>query len=249
MRRFLMGLSGSWSGRTAWRADDKPAATADPGAKALSRSRKEFVAAQTKFVEQVKASAEAAKKSGSPPKPVAFEDGPGLQFSPRFLALAEKYPDGATRVSGDLHRTSIPAAVPTSKAGIWGKAMTLLKDHYATKPEIKPLLRPLGTANDEAAESLIREVIAKNPDRKLQALACRSLADGRESIAEMVDEIKNDPELRQNFESVRGKPYVAKLLADHDKRRKEADELKKTLREKYADVIADVSIGKPAPRS
>ena len=56
--------------------------------------------------------------------------------------------------------------------------MTLLKDHYATKPEIKPLLRPLGSSNDEIAENLIREVMAKNPDRKIQALACKSLADG-----------------------------------------------------------------------
>ncbi len=97
--------------------------------------------------------------------------------------------------------------------------MTLLKDHYATKAEIKPLLRPLGSSNDEAAESLIREVIAKNPDRKLQALACRSLAEGLEGIAEMVGQIKKDPELRRNFESVRGKPYVDKLLADHDRQR------------------------------
>ena len=39
----------------------------------------------------------------------------------------------------------------------------------------------------------------------------------------MVEQIKNDPELRRNFESVRGKPYVDKLLADHDKNVKEAE--------------------------
>jgi thiol-disulfide isomerase/thioredoxin len=125
--------------------------------------------------------------------------------------------------------------------------MTFLKSHYATKPDIKPLLRPLGASNDESAESLIREVIAKNPDRKVQALACRSLALGLEGIAEMVEKIKRDPELHRNFDSVRGKAYVDKLLADHVKKVNEAQELRKTLSEKYADVIADISIGKPAP--
>ena len=102
------------------------------------------------------------------------------------------------------------------------------------------------SANDEDAESLLREVIAKNPDRKLQALACRSLADGLEKIAAMVDRINQDPELRKNFESVRGKEYVDKLLADQDGTSRSRG-AKKTLREKYADLIADLSIGKPAP--
>ena len=48
----------------------------------------------------------------------------------------------------------------------------------------------------------------------------------------MVERIKKEPELRKNFESVRGKPYVDKLLADHDRHMKEADELKKTLQRK-----------------
>ncbi len=43
----------------------------------------------------------------------------------------------------------------------------------------------------------------------------------------MVERIKNEPELRKNFESVRGKPYVDKLLADHDRHVKEAEQLKK----------------------
>ena len=213
---------------------------------ALESLGQEFTAAQKKFIEQVKASQEAAKKSGSPPRPVSFDDGPGPLFSPRFLALAEKYPDGPTGFQAICAAINTSGG-PTSKSGTWSKAMTLLKNHYATKPEIKPLLKPLSTSNDESAENLIREVIAKNPDRKLQALACRSLASGRESIAEMVERIKNDAELRRNFQSVRGKPYVDKLLADHEKNLKEADELKKALRENYADVIADVSIGSPAP--
>jgi thiol-disulfide isomerase/thioredoxin len=246
MRRFLISLLVFGLGLPLLRAEDKPAAATDPGARALESLVQEFGAAKTKFIEQVKASAEAAKKSGSPPRPVSFEDGPDLQFSSRFLALAEKHPDGTTGFQA-LCAALNTSGGPMSKSGNWSKTMTLLKNRYATRPEIKPVLRPLGASNDEAAESLIREVIAKNPDRKLQALACRSLATGREGVAAMIVQIKNDAGLRKNFESVRGKPYVEKLLADHEKNVKEADELKKTLREKYADVMPDLSIGSPAP--
>jgi thiol-disulfide isomerase/thioredoxin len=246
MRRFLMSLLVLALGLPLLRADDKPVAAIDPGAKALESLIQEFGVAKTKFIEQVKASAEAARRAGSPPRPVRFEDGPDLQFSPRFLALAEKYPDGTSGFQAICAALNTSGG-PMGKSGIWTKGMTMLKSHYATRPEIKPVLRSLGGANDEAAESLIREVIAKNPDRKLQALACRSLATGREGIAEMIVRLKSDAGLRQNFESVRGKPYVEKLITEHDKHVKEAEALKKTLREKYADVMPDLSIGSPAP--
>jgi len=246
MGRLLMSLVILGLGVPIARADDKPAAKKDSEAVALESLTNEFVTAQNKFLQQVRTSAEAAKKNGSPPKPVSFEDGPGLQFSPRFLALAEKNldnPVGFQALLGALNSSG----GPMQKAGTWSKGMTLLKDHYATKPEIKPLLRPLSASNDEDAEGLIREVIAKNPDRKVQALACKSLATGIESIAEMVDQLGQNATLRRNFESVRGKEYVAKLIASADQRKKEAADLRKTLNEKYSDLVTEISIGKPAP--
>lgn len=229
----------------AW-ADDKPNAPADSGAKDFEKLKEEFAAAQHQFNEQAKASAEAAKKRGSPPRPIPFEDGPGYKFSPRFLALAEKYPDGDPGFQAVCIAIQYSGG-PTNKSGIWGKAITLLKEHYATKPQIKVLLRSLGMYNDEGADGLVRDVIARNPDRKLQALACRSLLTGLQGVAEMIGKIKGDPEIRQSFVSVRGKAYVDKLLAEHDKKIKEAAELKKMLQEKYADVLVDVAVGKPAP--
>jgi thiol-disulfide isomerase/thioredoxin len=246
MQRVLMVTMILGLGIALVRADDKPATKAGPAVAALESLGQEFTVAQNKFREQVEASQEAAKRSGSPARPVSFDDSPGPLFSPRFLALAEKYPDEPAGFQA-IVATVNTSGGPMSKSGTWSKAMTLLKNHYATKPEIKPFLKPLSTSNDESAENLIREVIAKNPDRKIQALACRSLAAGRDEIAGMVERVKNDAGLRQNFQSVRGKPYVDKMLADHEKNLKEANELKKTLREKYADVIADVSVGNPAP--
>jgi thiol-disulfide isomerase/thioredoxin len=238
---MILGLGTSLAG-----ADDKPKTPADPSAKAFESLVQEFTAAQKKFLEQVNASAEAAKQKGSPARPVQYEDSPAPQFSPRFIALAEKYPESETGFQAIVIALNTSGG-PMNKSGTWTKGITLLKDHYATKPEVKPLLRPLGSSNDEAAEGFVREVMAKNPDRKLQAMACRSLVAGLEGIAEIVEKIKSDSSLHRNFESVRGKPYVDKLLAENDNRLKEAAELKKMLKDKYADVIADVTIGKPAP--
>ena len=194
------------------RADDQPKAKTAAGAAALEALAKEYSAAQSKFIEQVNASTAAAKKSGSPPKPVTYDDGPGPTFSPRFLALAEQNLGGPVGFQAILWAVQISGG-PTNKAGTWGKAMRLLDEHYAAKPEIKPLLRPLGSSNDDDAENLLRGVMAKNPDRKLQALACKSLADGRDLIGDMVEQLNQNAALRRNFESVRGKDYVAKLLA------------------------------------
>ncbi len=94
-------------------------------------------------------------------------------------------------------------------------------------PKSSRCLRPLGSSNDDDAENLLRGVIAKNPDRKIQALACKSLADGRDLIGDMVEQLNQNAALRRNFESVRGKDYVAKLLAGAAERKKEAVELER----------------------
>jgi thiol-disulfide isomerase/thioredoxin len=246
MRRLFMSLVVLGLGVPIARADDTPKPKTDGATAALESLTQEFIAAQNKFVEQVNARAAVAKKSGSPAKPVTFEDGPGPVFSPRFLALAEQNLSGIVGFQALLGAINTSGG-PANKDGTWAKAMALLKDHYADKPEIKPLLKPLGSSNDEDAERLVREVMVKNPDRKVQALACKSLADGRDNIGEMVNQLNENSTLRRNFESVRGKDYVAKLIATADQRKKEGAELRKMLREKYAGLVIDVSIGMPAP--
>jgi len=246
MRRLLMSLLVLGLGIPIARADDKPAPKPDPASQALESLMKEFTTAQKTFTDRVQAANEAAKKAGKRAEPPRFEDSPGPAFSPRFLALAEQKPDGPVGFQAMIAALNTSGG-PDAKAGTWAKAITLLKDHHATKPEIKQLLRPLSMTNDEGAESLIKEVIAKHPDRKVQAQACKALASGKDSIAQLVDQLKQNDALRKNFETARGKDYVAKLVVQAYKGKKEADELKKLLHDKYADVVADLSIGRAAP--
>ena len=77
----------------------------------------------------------------------------------RDRSASKTAPPSSSRRASSLSPKSIPTGAagfqaicialhtsggPTSKSGTWSKAMTLLKDHYATKPEIKPLLRASG---------------------------------------------------------------------------------------------------------
>ena len=248
MRRVLMILVDGRRRRAnrAW-ADDQPKEKKESPAAVLESLTKAFGTAQNQFIEQINASAEAAKKSGSPPRPVTYEDGPGPLFSPRFLVLAGKT-WAAQSAFGDCILAINSSGGPTSKAGTWSTAMTLLKDHYASRPEIKPLLRPLGTSNDDDAENLLREVIARNPDRKLQALACKSLADGRDMIGDMVDQLQAERHPAPKFRV--GARQRVRRQADRRRRRtteRSRRAPKRRSREKYADVMPDVSVGKPAP--
>ena len=110
MRRLLMSLLVLGLGVPMGRADDKPAAKADPAAKALESLAQEFVTAQQKFVEQVKASAEAAKKSGSSRDRSASKTAPRW-ISRRASSLSPRKTPGSTGFQA-IWRPSIPVAVP-----------------------------------------------------------------------------------------------------------------------------------------
>ena len=231
------------------RADDKPKAKTDPAAAALeSLSARNLPRPRTSSSSRSKHRPKRPRRAGLRRNP-----SPSMTVPPRVLAAVPRSrrarPGESVRLSVRSWSPSRPAAARRAKRARGAKrSMACSRKSYATKPEIKPLLRPLGTSNDEDAENLLREVMAKNPDRKLQALACKSLADGRELIAEMVDQLNQNPDLQRNFESVRGKRIRRQTDRQQSTRRKkEAVELRKTLREKYADMIADVSVGKPAP--
>ena len=134
------------------------------------------------------------------------------------------------------------------KAGTWVKAVACLSANYVTRPEIAKVLRPLASSRDEAAMKVVREVMTKNPDHKIQGRACKALASAQENVAKQGDSLLKNEQARTNLEKTpQGKEYVQKILADAGQARKEADELNKTLNDKYSDVFPNLSIGQPAP--
>ncbi len=66
-------------------------------------------------------------------------------------------------------------AKPVAKDNTLGKALAFLQDNFAARPQIKQLVRLLAATKAPAGEALLREVLAKNPDRRIQARACKAL--------------------------------------------------------------------------
>ncbi|MEI7462604.1 MAG: TlpA disulfide reductase family protein, partial [Pirellula sp.] len=173
-------------------------------------------------------------------------DGPGATFSPRFLAFAEANP------KDDFAFDSLALALrtsggPSSQNGIWPKVVQILRANHASAPEIKKLFSELTAPNDEAANQLIRDVIANHPDRRVQARACKALARGLSSASQRGLAYQDDAALREAMEIRRGKDFVESFIINADRNRKEAEDLDRLVRETYNDVLPDLSIGQKAP--
>jgi thiol-disulfide isomerase/thioredoxin len=227
-------------------AQEKVGAKAARDARALDALTREYEAATKTFAVELRKAYGAAKKSGKQ-QPFDFKkEHPARAFSKKFLALAEKDPEGQSGLDA-LVMALKTSGGPDGKPGTWAGAIKLLREHYADKPGLRPILAVAAGFGDEAGDRFARDVIAKNPDRELQAKAYRSLAEAREEAARTAKILKGNDELRERFEKMKGKQAVAEQIAKEDAARAEADEFRKTLREKYGDLVADLSIGRRMP--
>jgi thiol-disulfide isomerase/thioredoxin/23S rRNA pseudoU1915 N3-methylase RlmH len=207
---------------------------------------------EAKTDEEKQAAQKRLQKAGIFPamKSITLADGPGETFSPRFLAFAVKNPRDPAAVDA-FCLALMTSGGPTGKGGTWNQGVKTLQADQVESPELKRgvrLFRLLAGARDEAADKFLGDVMARNPDRKARGRACQALAQGRERAAEMGERLKADADFRRNAEAfLGGKEAVEKLIAHASQAKKEAEELTRTLHEKYDDVCPDLSIGKPAP--
>lgn len=179
-------------------------------------------------------------------KAVKMTDGPAPSFAPRFLALAEKNPKDPAAID------SLTFAMQTSggskaKNGVYQQALKMVRSGFLDSPNIKKLFPMLAHSNDADSVQVMREVIAKHPDRKVQAKAAKALANGLENAVQQAKMIQDRPEMRKNFEEQAGKEVVEALLVNADQNKKDAAELTKLVQDKYADLFPNLAIGQPAP--
>jgi thiol-disulfide isomerase/thioredoxin len=166
-------------------------------------------------------------------------------FAQRFLDFARKNP--ADPAALDAVNLALRNSGPQSP--VWNKAIGLLQKDFVKVPKVKKLLRVLAYANDEPGEQFVRDVLARNPDRATQARAAMVLLDLAENTAESAGQLKDNKELREKVEQARGKDFVLRLLDKGEKARHEQRDLEKLIKDKYADVIPDLSVGKKAPEA
>ncbi len=128
-----------------------------------------------------------------------------------------------------------------------GKAVALLQAEFVTHPDVKRVLRKVAGVDSQAAEKFVRNVLAKNPDRKIQAAACKAPFFARERNVQLAEMLKSNEAFRAGQERRFGKEHVEKVIANLDKAKREGDDLQKLLHDKYGDLVPDLSVGKPAP--
>jgi thiol-disulfide isomerase/thioredoxin len=248
---LLLGIAGS-----ALRADDKTTGTAPKSPPSYDSINKEYEDAQKQWVEAMRkrfaeatkalqeAKTDEEKKAAQKNLAVRMDDGPGSTFAPRFLNFAQDNPKDPMAVKALSMAINLGNG---PKSPSWSGILAILDKEYAAKPEIKPVLRAVGRWADDAGNKLLLDVVAKNPDRKIQGLAYRAIAEGEQQAAQMADELRANERARASVAKDRGAAYVDQLLANAEHAREKAKELTQIVHKKYADVLPDLSVGRPAP--
>jgi thiol-disulfide isomerase/thioredoxin len=250
LRTALLGLAlvaAATRGDTPPKTDAK--AAPEPGSFAAlskeyaeaSRHHNAAVNAANKAVRAAKTDDE--KQAAAETLKAARSNTPAKEFSPRFLAYAEKNPG----TPETFQALSMAFRLSSPWQSVHSKAAALLKTGYADKPEIKQLVRSLAAnMNDETAQ-LAEAVVAKNPDRKVQAAAVKVLARGQEAKAREGERLGKDATYAKSREQTMGKAYVEAAIAGAEKAKQDAEKWGTLLKEKYSDIVPDLSVGKAAP--
>jgi thiol-disulfide isomerase/thioredoxin len=168
------------------------------------------------------------------------------QYGLRFLEFAEKNAKDPSAFDALVYCLRMSQGVVT-KDNPAGKALVILERDHVKSARIGELLKMLGEIGEDTSAGLLKAVMEKHPDKKTQAKACKALADSRPKLVRIAEQIKDNEQLREIVAKQRGKDYVTNLLANVDMYRKESEELKKLLEDKFAGLIPDLSIGKPVP--
>src|SRR5262245_13263006 len=157
----------------------------------------------------------------------------------QFLELAEKHPtdpvavDALTQAIWMVNHNGFPAG---GKDAPGAKAMALLLRDYLKSDKLGPICLRINSAFRKEHETFLRTLLEKSPHRNVQGLACVALAQFLNNRAQRLDQIKEQPELRKEYEGLFGKDYLAELQRqDRASVAKEIESLFERAVEKYGD--------------
>jgi len=247
MRRPLMVLALLAAVAAPSRAGDTTPTTS-PNENSFAALKKAYDDATKAYHDEFEAAYEAAKAKGDAAlKAFKFKKPrPGFAFAPKFLAVAEKDPEGPD--AGDaLKLTMRYSSSDTGNApDIRARAIKILQEHYVTKAQIRGFVKQLAMTDEPGARKVLDDVIARNPDRKVQAAAYKALIRYREYLIRFA-EIAKDKDRAAMIEKSEGKEAMNQRLARAALARGEIEAMKKTLREEYPGDFHDLSVGQTAP--
>ncbi len=176
--------------------------------------------------------------------------GPGNKYSPRFLAIAERNPDGPEAIEAirlTLLSSFNPDFTPLEPRA---KAFEPLRDHYVTRPKIEPLVEVIAGIDSDDAVALVKEIIAKNPDRKIQVMAYQNRAKWVRLSIRIADRIKEGEVEREVFERTEGSGRSSSVFSQRaNGGARSCNRLKRFCAIVLPDMVADLSVGATMPEA
>lgn len=176
-----------------------------------------------------------------------FEEvGGARQFAEQFFELADEHPKDPVAVDSLLWIVKNLKTRPEAQ-----RALELLAEKHLDSEKLGPACRQIARTPTVAAEQLLRACLDKSPHRSVQAEACFYLAQLLEQQAEVVTQLKQQPELAERIMEYYGKDFGAHLAAlDQDKLNTQIEQTYKQMQESFADVaVQDSTMGAFAARS
>src|SRR5215475_7491771 len=139
------------------------------------------------------------------------------EMAPKFLALAEKYPndpialDALTQAVWQVNTTPWPVEMvgeDTARA----KAFELIQRDHIKSDKLGPLCQRVAYGFCKEYEAFLRAAAGKNPHRSVQATATLSLAHFLNNRLGRIELCREQPELAKQFGALYGKEYIADLM-------------------------------------
>jgi peroxiredoxin len=159
------------------------------------------------------------------------------KYAPRFLHLAEKYPDDAASLDALTWVLTHPGGDDIGRDGARARALDILRNDHVTSDRLGPICVAMGLTGVATDEAFLRTVLDKNPHRDVQGQACLALAQTLKNAAETRAQLQAHPGLRKQYEQTFGPEVIKELLArDPDKLAKEIEQLYERVAKQYADI-------------
>src|SRR5262245_19585424 len=162
--------------------------------------------------------------------------------APKFLELAEKYPDdpialdALTQAVWQVNTTPWPVEM-VGEDTAREKAFELIRRDHIRSDKLGPLCQRVSYGFCKEYEACCGAVAAKNPHRSVQATATLSLAHFLNNRLGRFELCREQSELAKQFGALYGEEYIADLMRqDGEKAIKEVEAAFERAAEKYGDV-------------
>jgi hypothetical protein len=158
----------------------------------------------------------------------------------RFLDLAGSHPtdpiavDALTQAIWMVNHNAFPAGGKDSPGA---RAMALLLRDYLRSDKIGPICLRLASGFRKEHETFLRTLLERSPHKNVRGLACLALAQLLNNRMQRLDQIKGEPELAREYESLFGRELLAQLRRqDRAGVAREIETLFEQAGKKYGDV-------------